>query len=107
MKKKPVAPTQEPKEKIKAGIFDDGDEIDFSISRSSTQKRKAKEISGTTVDHTDFALSKPTFAARKQKVHAGTLVNADSFNVQRKRVGTIHQNKKLIFEDSDEDKTSQ
>ena len=52
-KKKAAAPAQEPKEKIKAGIFDDEENnFDFEVSRSSTMRRPAakKQPQMTMVD---------------------------------------------------------
>lgn len=78
--------------------------MDFSVSRRSTMKPGGrKKPMGTTVGAVEFADSKPTFAARKKKV--GTIVNADSFNLARKRTGTLAAKdiKKPIFDESDED----
>ena len=105
-KPKPAPETQEPIKKKKTGLFmeeDDEQEMDFSMSRTSTIKQK-KQPQQTTVDYVYFANSKPTFAARRNKAaaKAGTIVDASSFEQQRRRVGTVAV-KKPIFEDSDED----
>lgn len=65
MRKKP-APVEkdEPRQKIKAGIFEDDDgDVDFGNSR--TQIKKPQQ---TGIDFADFANSKPTFAARRNKI---------------------------------------
>ena len=65
MRKKPApVEKEEPKQKIKAGIFEDDDgDADFGDSR--TQRKKPQQ---TSVDFVDFATSKPTFAARRNKI---------------------------------------
>ena len=97
-RKKPApAQKEEPKEKIKAGIFDDGnDGPDFNETRTG---RKAPQA--TTVDFVEFATSKPTFAARRKK-QASIAGGFQDFSAQRRRVGTMAA-KKIKFDSDDED----
>lgn len=96
-RRKPApAEKEEPKQKIKAGIFDDGP--DFNEDESRTQRRGPPQQ--TTVDFVEFATSKPTFAARKKK--ASIAGGFQDFSAQRRRVGTVAA-KKIKFDSDEED----
>ena len=100
-KKKPAAAAtdDQPRQKIKANLFDDDANDDFGADNARTSKRQPPQK--TNVDFFEFADTKPTFAARRDKVKS-IAGGFQDFTAQRRRVGTVAAKKVVTFSDSED-----